>query len=309
MHAVWAAERRYLASRNMEDWFFTENSGMYPVQDKQVEALKGTHEVKFVVTCPTDLGFPMRRRRTFSFGFNVQRWEWHGPISQEAIQADFDANFGSVCQLAGDLYLVEADAAIHSFIESTAARRGRRLPADYREKSMRDLLPYLLPPGALVRLGQYEKCREDKQSLDGCFMADLDHNVDCGPAPGPELPSLDTHPNIFSFKAGRLALGSELLAAQGVDMFDCNSGRRGLSPLKPVFDQLGESERRFLAGNGIHIPSFAAWLLYALSNVRLRAGSRVPRNLPQKSTAHAADDGDEQPLKKSKVTRPLRRLE
>ena len=57
-------------------------------------------------------------------------------------------------------------------------------------------------------------------------MADLDHNVNFGPVPGPDVPALDTHPKIFSFKEMRLVLGSELLAAQGVDMFESLAGKR-----------------------------------------------------------------------------------
>ena len=68
VHAVWCHERQHLATHGLEDFFFTENSSAYPVMKKQITPLATTHEIKYVVTCPYDLGFAMRRRRTFTFG-------------------------------------------------------------------------------------------------------------------------------------------------------------------------------------------------------------------------------------------------
>ena len=58
-HAVWVAERAQLAKAHLEDWYFSENSSLYPVAEKQVEALSSTHEVKYIVTGPEMLGFLM----------------------------------------------------------------------------------------------------------------------------------------------------------------------------------------------------------------------------------------------------------
>ena len=292
VHAVWVAERIYLAKRELEDWFFTENSSKYPIQTKQVDALRETHEVKYVVACPSKLGYPMRRRRTFSFGFNRKLWVWVGPTSQQAIQQGFDAVFAADAQLTGDIYFVANPTAIQQFVEERASRRGKKLPADFLQRSMKDYLACLLPPGAMVRLSQYEAVMLDRQSLDGSFLVDLDHNLDCGPACGPLMPALDTHASIYSFKHERLALGSELLAAQGVDTHEAMAGNRGLSPLKNVFEQFGDSDQRFLAGNTMHIPSLSAWLLYAMSNVRSRAElSRLPQCVRQPENPEVEEEG------------------
>ena len=303
VHAVWIAERRYLASHDMEDWFFTENSSKYPVEAKQVAALCETHDVKYVHVCPSKLNYPMHRRRTFTFGVNRRLWVWVGPTCPGDIQMQFDMAFGAETQFTGDMYFMADATTIHKFAEERASRRGKKLPADFRQRSMKEYLSCLVPPGAMVRLSQYEKVRPELESLDGSFLVDLDHNLGCGPACGPLTPALDTHPCIFSFKHERLALGSELLGAQGVDMFQGMAGNRGLSPLKRVFEQLGDADQRFLAGNTMHIPSLSAWMFFAISNVRSRAElSRLPKRMSQPEKL-VEDEGDQQ-----KARRPRLRL-
>ena len=241
-HAVWLRERALLADRGCEDWFFTENSSAYPIVQRQVEPLQETHDVKFVCVCSSELGFPMRRNRTFSFGFDKAKWVWVGPEG-EALQSQFNYMFNSPCQLPGDVYMVADTASVLQFARDTAAQRGRQLPAGFEECSMRSYLTCLLPPGGMVRFADYDKVRDFRQDLAGHYMAHLDHNTGCGPASGPEMPCLDTHATIYSWKEERLVLGSELLGAQGIDMFPEIAADRGLSPLHRVFQHFKDSER------------------------------------------------------------------
>ena len=117
------------------------------------------------------------------------------------------------------------------------------LPKNYRDVRAQHCVTCMVPPGAMARLAAYEKVRAEQQSRTGEFMCDLDHNLDYGPSCGPELPSLDTHARIYSFKAGRLLLGKELVAAQGVDLYAGLAGQRGISPLAQIFDQLRDPDR------------------------------------------------------------------
>ena len=276
MHAVWKTERQWLAENGFEDWFFTENSSHYPIQQKQVQALKSTHVVKHVVACPTDLGFPMRRRRCFSFGFDQNRWVWTGPDSQEEVQADFMEWFGCPTVISGDVYVVATEQDVQSFMVERAKRRRNTLPPALAKGSMnmREALTHLLPPGAMIRLAEYDKVRALREDLLGNFFADLDHNVDAGPASGHQIPALDTHSTIFAFKHDRLLIPSELLLAQGINMFADACGRE-VSPLAAVFQNFNESELRQMAGNSIHVPAFSAWMMYAMSNVQ-----RIPNMDP-----------------------------
>ena len=293
-HEVWCSERKYLACNNLEDWFFTENSSHYPVQTHQVEALAESHGVQHVTFCPSDMGFPMRRRRMFSFGYTHEHWAWVGPQSQAEVQSAFASMFCRDVQLTGDVYAQADPELLQKFVVARVKQRRTHLPAGWENMAMEDYLTALLPLGAMVRKSAYEKLRQEREGLAGNFLADLDHNATCGPASGPLMPALDTHANIYSWQCQRLFLGQELLQAQGVDMFPSLAGARGLSPLASVFNRFEDSALRFFAGNGIHVPAYAAWLMFCMGNVRPREElSLLPRQMPDADDAAPAEAEDE----------------
>ena len=177
VHEVWRAEREFLARQSLEDWYFTENSSAYRVEQKQVSDLKKTHDVKHITICPTQLGFPIRRRRMFSFGFDKSRWVW---VGKDDVQADYESLFGASCCLSGDVYLQAGQQEIKSFVENEAARRKTTLPQGFQNLPMSALLTQLLPPGAIVRKGQYDRMRANRESLTGNFLADLQRTLALG---------------------------------------------------------------------------------------------------------------------------------
>ena len=138
-------------------------------------------------------------------------------------------------------------------------------------------------------MSQYESARPQREGLAGHYMVDLDHNISFGPRSGPEMPALDTHPTIYSFQMERLVLAEEMLAAQGIDMFEDLAGSRGISPLKDIFSSFSESELRFFAGNSLHVPTYGAWLMYAMGNVVPR-DDKLPRPLLCPADEEEEDD-------------------
>ena len=252
-------------------------------------SVQKTHGVKWVITCPTKLGFPMRRRRTFTFGFSLEKWVWVGPATHDDVQEEFDSLFNKTLQLPGDVYLLADAHSIEKFACEKAAQRGKCLPPDFAGLPMSKYLQCLLPPGAMLRLSQYESARPQREGLAGHYMVDLDHNISFGPRSGPEMPALDTHPTIYSFQMERLVLAEEMLAAQGIDMFEDLAGSRGISPLKDIFSSFSESELRFFAGNSLHVPTYGAWLMYAMGNV-VRRDDKLPRPLLCAADEEEEDD-------------------
>ena len=266
LHAVWKNERQWLAEQGLEYMYFTENSVHYPVQDKQVDALQSSHDVKYVTVSPCELGYPVRRRRVFSFGFDRSKWLWIGPDTAAGVQAEFVELFGKSLVLSGDAYVFATDTEINDFVQQRAKRRKTVLPVGFKEMPMRQYLHQLLPPGAMVRLANYDRLQAERAGVTGSFFADLDHNVDCGPRCGPLIPALDTHANIFSWQHDRLLLAQELLQAQGITM--CSSGTgQSVSPLAQVLLKFNDTELRQFAGNSLHVPAFAAWMMYAFAHV------------------------------------------
>ena len=120
-HLLWTEDRR------LEDWFFSENSSAYPVQSKQVDALEATHSVMHIRICPTQLGFPMKRPRMFSFGFNRAKWTWIGPVADQ-VQSHFESLFAARCELPGDIYLQAERGEVLAFAEETASKRRSLCP-------------------------------------------------------------------------------------------------------------------------------------------------------------------------------------
>ena len=84
--------------------------------------------------------------------------------------------------------------------------------------------------------------------------------------PGVTVPPLNTHPEVYNFKDGRLAVPFEYLCMQGVDALPSFTSKREISPMVEMFKKLKESKVKILAGNGIHIPTFSAIFLYMLGN-------------------------------------------
>ena len=259
LHAIWKNKRQWLAEQGLEDMFFTENSAYYPVQEKQVDAMQSLHDVKYVTVSPCELGFPTRRRRMFSFGFDRSKWIWVGPETAAGVQGGFLEMFGKSSVLSGDVYAFATDDEIHSWVEERARRRNSVLPAGFKEMPMRQYLHHLLPPGAMLRLANYGSLRAERAGITGSFFAPLDHSVDCGPRCGPLIPSLDTHANIFSWTHDRLLLPQELLQAQGITMCSGGTGQ-SRSPLAEVLMKFNDTELRLFAGNSLHVPTFAAWM-------------------------------------------------
>ena len=82
---------------------------------------------------------------------------------------------------------------------------------------MEGLLHLLCPRTTLERKAVYDNVKADLGSLCGHFLIDLEQNCQFGSSPGPEVPSLNTHSEIFSYTAERLAISKEYLYMQGID--------------------------------------------------------------------------------------------
>ena len=265
--AVHLQERRFVAKENLEDMFMTECSERYPAEQKQVAALHDSHTVIVIRTGPLQQGFPVRRGRLFTAGLSKAKLVWVGPDSLEDCQASFNALFQRTTELTGDVFFHAAEQDISDFAMQRSQRRRRILPAGFRLQPMDEYLHLLVPKGCLLRKADYDGLREERSSLDGAFFADLDQNPDQGCQPGFTIPSLNTHPDMYSYNARRLAVIPEYFGMQGVD---CSptfcSAKRGPSPMMAFYHGLDEGDIKTLVGNGIFVPVLAAFYLFILGN-------------------------------------------
>ena len=257
------------ARHQLESIFFTENSHRYPGEQKQA-VLNHEYEILCIRVSPHELGFPMRRPRTFTAGISRAKYVWLGPSDASAIEADYKSWFGKVLQLSGNVYFCASNAQIVAWVRKVLEHKHRALPAGWENAHMDEYLSLLLAPSALGRKHVYDQDRAAKMSAE--YICDLDHNLGFGPSPGPVLPCLDSHPSIFSYNHRRLAIPAELLAAQGIDAMPDLSGQRQPSELGLLLQQLGDRDLKALLGNSIHVPSYASWFLYYVLSNCMRRG-------------------------------------
>ena len=90
------------------------------------------------------------------------------------------------------------------------------------------------------------------------------------------------HGSIFAarqVKAGvwqwRMGCPFEYLAAMGFHMYPDMSGAWGVSPLRGLLEQYGSGQIQSLAGNGMHLVTQSAFMLYVLGNTVVKDSDEI----------------------------------
>ena len=169
--------------------------------------------------------------------------------------------------------LLRVQCAGLGMVRKVVEHRHRALPST-QTAPVEEYLSLLLAPLALGRKHVYDQDRASKMGVE--YICDLEHNLGYGPSPGPLLPCLDSHPSIYSYERRRLAIPAELLSAQGKEAMPDLCGQRKPSELGLILQELGDRNLKSLLGNSVHVPSYAAWFLYVLSNC-MRREELTPR--------------------------------
>jgi hypothetical protein len=246
---------------------------------------------------PTDLSFPIRRRRSFSIGVSLATMVWVGPPTDAFLQDEFMELFRRTVELSGDVFFAASALEVQDFVESKAKRRKVGLPDGYKDMPMSEFLHLMVSRTAFERKVVYDSLQEEMGGLGGAFVVDLEQSAHAS-TPGAIAPSMNTHSEHYSYDSKRLAIDAEYLLMQGVDAHPRFKGSRGDSPLVNSFKGMSYNDYRFLSGNGIHVPVFAAWFLFAMGYIRRRVFPSVEQSLGDAEVAvaagAAADDEDEE---------------
>ena len=266
-HNIHMIEREILASCMMEDIFITECAERYSAEEFQAPGLAKTHDVKIFRLCPRDIGFPMRRRRTFTVGINFETLVWVGKPTHLAAQQDFLELLGRTVEVTGDVYFYAGQEEVNQFVQQRILKRKNQVPAGFADTPMEDLLHLLCARTTHERKAVYDLAKKDMSSPGGSFLVDLEQRCFMGSSPGAYVPALNTHSEIYSYLSGRLATSNEYMFMQGFDSDAAICGSRPVSPMMLSIDGLAQLETRFLVGNGMHVPLFSTLLMYVFSNV------------------------------------------
>lgn len=279
-HNVWVGERAHWADEGIEDLVLSENTQHYPYKTKIREPLARTHRTIHIKTGSQFLGIPQSRTRVFSAALANDRLIWVGPESDADIDQQFHEVFGSRLELDGDDLMMSSDDVVGEDLLQRARSRKVSVVKDYWRLGMtKNML--LLPPGQAETFSAYGEQMEQLAGPSGSYLADLEQNEHGKTSGGgPLFPICITHGVVCSFSKSRIATGEEHLAAQGVNMFGDRIAPTFASRLSPVLKKLSRREQIFVAGNGLCVPAFGAFLLYVLGNIRRRPSSRIPLPMP-----------------------------
>ena len=136
------------------------------------------------------------------------------------------------------VFLLSSQAEVAAMAQDLAASRKRVLRPASGAGTLQPSTYFstIAPPGMVQCKAEYERAFIS-ESAPQPWLADLAHHPGMGPRHGSLMPSLDTHPHIFTWDAPppvqgeRFITPRELLASLGVDTFPTLSGGRPLSGL------------------------------------------------------------------------------
>ena len=202
-HDWYCVEREMLAKAGLEDFFLTECAERYPAESLQKDFLSKTHDVHVVRASPVEMGFPIRRRRTFTIGINRETMIWTGPTDPAKVQHDFEALFTRTVEMSGDCFFCAKGQDIETFLCERVALRKTILPSNYKTENMGEFLHVLLARSAMERKAIYDSKQFEKGGIWGAFLIDVEQICQLGCQPGPVCPPLNTHSEIYSYELSR----------------------------------------------------------------------------------------------------------
>ena len=232
---------------------------------------------------------------------NKSTTKWVGPADYAR---DFAARFHKAGVLQGTDLFWESDEARAEYYVAVARSRSNNLQKDdVKHMKEEDLLLLLLPPGGIARLEEWRVWRDDKFGKQQVVIADLDHHPGCRFTGGTDWPVQLTHGTVCLIGPEKsymkLATTMEHLQAMGFPCRQVNGNAPTAFPEPAIVDilkQLDMRKQKVVAGNGMHLVTQTAWMLYCLSNVvRLAPDERVsgPSSCPEQDAATPASFGDD----------------
>ena len=280
-HSVWSAERRKWAEDGDEHLFFGECTPHYAVDMKLKAQMRG-HQILHVTTGPELFGWPVRRRRVLMAGVNTSRLLYVGPTDPAEIEQEFGRRFYKSMQITGEVFFQSpVDEVAREYTEIAQGRKFAVTTKDVLTADDQTVLEWLLPPGALFRLGDHSKRFEEIMAAGGAeapkvHIIDVEHHLDKGSTGGLEWPVQLTHGTILKLTPDgtpAVAVGMDHFASMGFNMFPTQNCSFERSSLYDVLSSARTSHRhkKMLAGNSMHLVTQAAWMAWVLSNcIRVR---------------------------------------
>ena len=274
-HSIWIHERKIRAQRGQEDIAFIECTPRYPIETILESNFQHTHKCIWVKLGPELFGWPHKRMRVVGAALNLKTVIWHGPEEVHDIQKDFARRFHRATSVSGDIFALASDAERMEEYCSLALKQKNHLRAEELAVFPKhELLRLLLPPGGVQRFYEWMDSAFD-MGLGDKFMFDVDHYPNTkGTSGGTDWPVNLRHGTVMSVSSDdpdswKLMTAFEHFAAMGYLVFPELSEKFGEYPSKHFLQSFSSSQLKKFLGNGMHLVTQCAWMLYVLGNTSL----------------------------------------
>ena len=149
----------------------------HPFAKKLVEPLSQYFKIVQVFIDPMELGYPVRRPRSYCAGVNLKTMVWMGP-EQETIDSDFKEMCGRSLEASGNIFFEAPIEMIDAENRRLAANRGFHHPKPEDQEGI--FLTQVAPEQAMPPsfLDHWLAVQEDKNFSDGAFLADVENSVE-----------------------------------------------------------------------------------------------------------------------------------
>lgn len=228
----------------------------------------------FECICPTQLGWPMHRPRQYIIGHK------RGSVVSVGTPDDFFACFGQRTKVDGSVFFVAPPDEVHAMTKELAERRGMATTGPNGEDlDHSDQLSYLTGCQQL-RERDYDATKNaSPDHASQQWFADLNHNVNSGgPMPGKIIPTLLTHPMLWSWGAQRLATAKELMMMQGMPTYPI-PGVKYKCPFQDALKDMSGNQLTTMSGNAMTQIVVGALLGYTLATTRRMPLPRIHRGV------------------------------
>ena len=251
---------------------FGENSGNFETElmhqglnfRTMGRAVTPKYKIKHMVAGTSDMGWPARRNRYYSFALHEDTLVWLGPPGED-ITHDFLRWFGRACAVEGDIFTgLDSEAAHEKLIIEMANKRGF-YPDERQLSQLKSEWKPLL-------------CRQQGDTFDaaseiytegtrtghgGSFILDLSQSRD-RLRTGPWLPTVARSTLLCSLSRNKFFTAGEVDFAMGWPSFRMSQNQMYYDELdiSAMFGGQSARQSRLLAGNGMMLPQLLAFYLY-----------------------------------------------
>lgn len=219
------------------------------------------YDLHQVLVEPIHIGWPMFRDRAYI-------WAIRKDLSFSGSAEDFLSWSERIMQMNGDDLIIAPDVEYQEEVTSLARLRFSQPPSSVPNTiaSWSKLMSISMSDRMSDHFQEYMA-----RGAAGCYIADVDQNLHCGPASRDEMiPTLVTHGTLMSFSKEVMVAPSNHLVFQGLPIYPALvEAAKYTVPFQELLDTgaISKNQAKRLAGNAMCMPIMGLQLAYVLGHL------------------------------------------